>query len=308
LGVGDATCPFGGSRFTVGAVSASACNGAPGGSGGPGGGWSGDGGSPDKVFFAGYTTATFTGNLGGRTGANASCQAQFAGSHFCTDWEYDQAAPPGPVPAGSVWIDDGQQNPDNRFYREYGNQLGTCLNWTTNLANTTFGGSQVRGMAVNGQGEFVSTFVAAANGGCQVSRALPCCRGGTSVRFRGFTPTTHAGNLGGRAGANALCHANFAGSHFCADWEYDQAGSPGPVPAGSAWIDDGNSATATRFYREYGNQLGTCLNWTTDLANTTFGGSQVRGMAINGLGEFVSTFVAAGNGGCQVARAVPCCD
>ncbi|MDP3500532.1 MAG: hypothetical protein Q8S33_09370 [Myxococcales bacterium] len=309
LGLGDTSCPFGGSRFTVGATSATACNGAPGGSGGSGSGGGSDAGVSEKVTFAGFTSTTHTGNLGGRTGANAICNAQFGGSHFCTDWEYDQAAPPGPIPNGTTWVDEGDSNTSSRFFRRYNEQLYTCVNWTNDLAVSTWGGNQVRGSAINSAGEFVTTWVSASNGGCQVPRALPCCRGGSLVRFRGYTANTYTGNLGGRAGANAICNANFSRSHFCSDWEWDQAGSPGPVPNGSVWMDEGDSnAQTSRFHRRQNEQLYTCVNWTNDLAVSTWGGNQVRGSAVNAVGEFVSTWVSASNGGCQTPRALPCCE
>lgn len=309
LGLGDTSCPFGGSRFTVGATSATACNGAPGGSGGSGSGGGADAGVSEKVTFAGFTSTTHTGNLGGRTGANAICNAQFSESHFCTDWEYDQAAPPAPIPNGTTWIDSGDSDPSSRYFRQYGNQLSTCMNWTNDQALSLFGGNLVRGRALNSVGEFVSTFVSASSGGCQIARALPCCRGGSLVRFRGYTTNTYTGNLGGRAGANAICNANFSRSHFCTDWEWDQAGSPGPVPNGNVWMDSGDSnAQTSRYHRQFGNQLSTCVNWTNDLAVSTFGGNQVRGRVVNAVGEFVSTFVSAANGGCQTPRALPCCE
>ena len=40
--------------------------------------------------FAGYTATTYTGNLGGLTGANAKCKAEFAGSHFCSVYEFSE--------------------------------------------------------------------------------------------------------------------------------------------------------------------------------------------------------------------------
>ena len=261
------------------------------------------------MTFAGFTATTHTGNLGGRTGANAICNAQFASSHFCTDWEYDQAAPPGPIPNGTAWVDDGDSNTSSRFFRQYNNQLYTCVNWTNDLAAGMWSSNLVRGQAINSVGEFVSTWVSASNGGCQVARALACCRGGSLVRFRGYTANTYTGNLGGRAGANAICNANFSRSHFCTDWEWDQAGSPGPVPNGSVWVDDGDAnAQTSRYHRQQNNQLYTCVNWTNELAAGQWSSNLVRGSAVNAVGEFVSTWVSASNGGCQTPRALACCE
>lgn len=45
-------------------------------------------GSGGGSTFAGYTTTTYTGALGGLTGANAKCQSEFSGSHFCNVNEF----------------------------------------------------------------------------------------------------------------------------------------------------------------------------------------------------------------------------
>lgn len=41
--------------------------------------------------FAGFTSMTYTGLLGGDPGANAKCATEFAGSHFCTMADFDEA-------------------------------------------------------------------------------------------------------------------------------------------------------------------------------------------------------------------------
>jgi hypothetical protein len=313
LNPGDVSCPYGGTRFTVGASTAVACNGAP----GPAGGGGGGGGSSDGgygvpiVTFAGFTPATYAGNLGGRAGAHAICSSAFAGSHFCADWEYDQAGAPGPIPASQAWIDYGESDPDSRFFHYFGAQTSTCINWTNSSQSALYGGNLARGRAIDAVGAFVDTFIATGNGGCQNPKALACCFGGTTVRFRGFTTQTYAGNLGGRAGANALCHASFARSHFCSDWEYDQAAIPGPIPAAGAWIDYGESsatAAGSRFHHYFGAQTSTCINWTNSSQSALYGGNLARGRAIDPLGAFFDTFVATGNGGCQTPRALPCCE
>jgi hypothetical protein len=56
-------------------------------------------------YFVGYTTATYTGNLGGIVGANQKCRAQYPGSYFCTLSDYYLAEPQvGPAGSGA-WID-----------------------------------------------------------------------------------------------------------------------------------------------------------------------------------------------------------
>lgn len=308
LTAGSVQCPHGGAQFTAGTSVSYACHGAPGPAGPPGGG-GGDGGTTDfsRVTFAGLTPHAYAGNLGGRAGAHALCDSAYPGSHFCTDWEVDQAAPPAPIPASGAWVDVGNKDATSRFYRSSSAELYSCQEWTTNLQNATHAGNLVRGTVLTPQGNFDTTWVAVGNGGCQNPRPLTCCRGGTSVRFRGFTPATYTGNLGGRAGANALCGAAFAGSHMCTNWEWDQAGAPGPVPAAGAWVDVGDSDVSSRYTRSYSAELYTCKQWTNELQGGTHAGNLVRGSYVDTFGAVTSSWVAAGNGGCQNPRAIACC-
>lgn len=59
-------------------------------------------GGCSKVKYMGKTTATFTGNLGGALGANAKCQVDFPGSHFCNYSEFLQTGEAGAI--GSLWL------------------------------------------------------------------------------------------------------------------------------------------------------------------------------------------------------------
>ncbi|MHB8879839.1 MAG: hypothetical protein ACYC8T_39625, partial [Myxococcaceae bacterium] len=98
---------------------------------------------------------------------------------------------------------------------------------------------------------------------CNTPRPLACCRSPHGSWFRGFTAIPYPGNLGGIVGANAKCHAEFAGAHLCTEREYQWAGSGKPVPAGGAWIDD------TYYPSQYSPDLRprdrgaseTCDNW-----------------------------------------------
>src|SRR5262249_6500868 len=157
--------------------------------------------------FAGYTATAYGGNLGGRSGAHALCAASFAGSHFCTDWELDQANPP-PV-AASAWVDVGNDQVSSRLFRQaYSiSDINTCAGWTSSSATVKpDGGNLGRGLIYTSLGGIKTSFVGANDGGCENTRPLACCIGGTNVHFRGYTDAV-AGNLGGRSGANAACVA-----------------------------------------------------------------------------------------------------
>ncbi len=124
------------------------------------------------------TTAT-TGNLGGRTGANASCTATYAGSHFCTNWEVDQAAA-HPIPASGVWVDLGSSDPSSRYFRaSYSTgDISTCGGWTDGSAsNKADGVNTNRGSTLTTLGGVASSFVAANDGGCENARPVACCDG-----------------------------------------------------------------------------------------------------------------------------------
>ena len=158
-------------------------------------------------------------------------------------------------------------------------------------------------------GGITSSFVGANDGGCETARALACCMGGTTLRFRGYTaPST--GKMGGRSGANAKCEVAFTGSHFCTDWEADQS-SIHSIPSGGAWVDGGQSQPTSRMYHQsYSSQdIYTCAGWTTDIANATPDGFNLAtGHMLTSLGGLTSSFVGASDGGCEISRPLACCD
>jgi hypothetical protein len=309
---GDAFCPFGGTRLSTDAGTTYACNGAPGVGGNVVVGGLDAGFVP--LVFAGFTPQTVAGNLGGRTGAHGLCAAAFAGSHFCTDWEFEVTNAPATPPAGGAWIDLGNDDADTRNYRPgYStSSLSTCSGWTSaDPAQRPDGFNLGSGRVLQPTGAVASTFVATNNGGCSVPRPLTCCVGGSAVRFRGYTPLLVGGNLGGRIGANVLCSSAYPRSHLCTDWEYDQAAVTQPPPATGAWIDPGSNAVNSRRIRgAYSlSSLSTCSGWTSaDPAQRPDGFNLGSGRVVNALGGIASTFVGTGNGGCGVARPLACCE
>lgn len=65
------------------------------------------GGRPST--FRGFTTATYSGNLGGVPGANARCQVDFPNSWLCSLNEYDLAnTPVVPPTSAGAWIDNNR--------------------------------------------------------------------------------------------------------------------------------------------------------------------------------------------------------
>jgi len=70
------------------------------GAAGPGGMLYGE----DAAVFAGFTSATTTGNAGGREAMHALCNAAFSGSHMCHAAEYNLATSATPVPSAGAWI------------------------------------------------------------------------------------------------------------------------------------------------------------------------------------------------------------
>ena len=296
-----------GAAGSPGAAGATGPQGPPGPSGPPG--VNAGSTSSMQVSFAGYTSA-HDGNLGGRTGAHAICGASFAGSHFCTNWEIDQS---GMTPtATSAWIDLGNSNQTTRIFRAgYSvNDSSTCGGWTNNVASAKADGVNTnRGPIVTNLGGQTSSFVTTNDGGCENTRPLACCSGGTGVRFRGVTAAT-TGNLGGRTGANATCAATYGGSHFCTNWEVDQA-TANPIPAAGVWIDLGSSDPSSRYYRAgYSvNDSSTCGGWTDATASAKADGVNTnRGPIMTTLGGQTSSFVTTNDGGCENARPIACCD
>lgn len=267
-----------------------------------------DGGVPGGLFgselgvFVGFTSMTSTGNLGGRVGAHAMCQAQFgANAWFCHATEYVNSAAQG-APVGGAWIDWSAAENGTAVTAgglsagRSGTGNGTCTSWTS---NSTSPGTLTVGVF----GEIVSN---AAGVDCSQQRPVACCAGARPTRVRGPTTGTYTGNLGGRVGANVKCQLEFgAAAHFCHASEYLRAASSLPLPASGAWIDwsaspvDGAAIIGgvIRASRSAtGN--GSCTSWTS---NSTSPGN----LTVTSTGETVSNRAGVD---CSQARPIACCE
>jgi hypothetical protein len=197
--------------------------------------------NPLALFFAGYTSATTTGNIGGLTNANAMCQAQLPGSHFCTDYEFFASNSGTTLNAPGAWVDFADSN-------NLRSSTGGCANWSyggTAFNNTPYSVALPTGYVA---GSPVSPT-------CGSSLPLACCYGNEPVRFRGFTTATTTGNIGGLTTAHAMCQAQFSGSHFCTNYEFFASNSGTTLNAPGAWVDfaDTNNLRSS---------TGGCANWS----------------------------------------------
>jgi hypothetical protein len=237
--------------------------------------------------FAGYSTLTYNGNLGGRNGAHSKCNDAFVGSHFCGDEEYVAAGPRSEL-GSSAYLDAVTKDgvPDET-------SGATCNGWTEADSNLRIGLTTVDPVTGNVK--------RTAGGGinptesCSTSRRLACCFDVNPTRFVGYTPMTSSGNLGGINGANSKCDDAFAGSHFCSVFEY-QKGSPKSEPAASAWVDPsdpaalGGRATAA-----------SCSRWVS-------ADSQSQPTVVSPItGQISKPQNLPGGAGCNMAAALACC-
>ena len=180
------------------------------------------GGTPE---FAGFTTATYTGALGGYPGANAKCSAEFPGSYLCTTAEFEDANGAVSPGAAGAWSDGNRFTSGQR-------EASSCSNngaWNWGLTGSS-------GRSMNAIGAPTSSV-------CNEVKPLACCRRAGRFVFRGFTTATFTGALGGYLGANAKCSAEFAGSYLCTTAEFEDANGAVSPGAAGAW-SDGNRFTS----------------------------------------------------------------
>jgi hypothetical protein len=123
--------------------------------------------TPSKVRFAGFTTATTPGSLGGRAKAHALCAAEFAGSHLCHAAEFIRTNSATTIPTGGAWLDPSASG------RDYGTYTGlpaagryihgyACQSWTK---GAMYSGTYVMPSGIMDNG-----------GDCATSRPLACCQ------------------------------------------------------------------------------------------------------------------------------------
>jgi hypothetical protein len=188
------------------------------------------GSSSEKVSFAGYTVAQFNGNLGGNTGANAKCAAEFPGAVFCTRSDFAKTEPADYPPASGAWLDGSR---DANGFRNNSD----C--YTSGLNGWSHDGTGDTADYVQGNGQISWSY-------CNAQRPLACCRVPRTVLFRGFTTASFNGNLGGNIGANNKCRAEFPGSVFCTRSDYAKTEPSTYPPASGAWLDGSRDANGFR--------------------------------------------------------------
>jgi hypothetical protein len=121
-----------------------------------------------KAEFAGFTSASLTGNLGGRTAGHITCDAEFPGAHMCHAAEYVRAASTSAAPAAGAWIDPSADTLGTTTlsgapsFGRYISSVNTCSHWTSAT-------SSIVGPYIDAGG---APFT---NGACNVSRRIACC-------------------------------------------------------------------------------------------------------------------------------------
>lgn len=134
--------------------------------------------TPYREQFAGFTTATTSGAIGGRSAAHRVCHAEFPGSHFCHQAEFSRATSSVSPPSVGAWIDysflsvPSVPNPPTPsedgigtragFARAGRVPVGGCVNWTWGAPGN--GGAVVTDTGILSSGD------------CDKLRALACCR------------------------------------------------------------------------------------------------------------------------------------
>ncbi len=115
-------------------------------------------GGAQTVVFRGYTTAAYSGNLGGTQGANQKCQSQYAGTFFCTIDDFDNANTSA-APSVAAWVDGPRQ--------ASGQRAGVSCN---SNGGWTYGGTDSSGSDLNDAGTLYEFM------GCQTLLPLACCQ------------------------------------------------------------------------------------------------------------------------------------
>ncbi len=227
----------------------------------------------DSMVFAGFTVATFTGDLGGFPGANAKCRVDFPSSFLCSYGDYNRAEPGQGAPASGAWVDSERDSFGRRAPSPCNNGPGP---WT-------FSGTTDTGDVVTTSGYVTSST-------CSAVKPLACCQTPLKRIFRGFTSVIFTGDLGGFPGANAKCRAEFPGSFFCSYGDYNRAEPSSGAPASGAWADSERDSFGRRAPSPCNNGPGP---WT-------FSGTTDTGDVITSTGYVTSSV-------CSAARPIACC-
>jgi hypothetical protein len=128
--------------------------------------------------FAGFTTATFDGNIGGRADAHFACASEYAGSHLCHASEYLRTTEASTPPAGGAWLDasalivpNGSYTPVTGAALSEAGRYGVRQS-SVNCSNWTSAENFDEGVVAHVDG---ITRSAVNDTGCDVARPLACC-------------------------------------------------------------------------------------------------------------------------------------
>ena len=282
---------------TDGAAGPSGAQGPTGAPGSPGNSY-----GEDAASFAGITSATYAGSVGGRALMHDRCDAEFPGSHLCHAGEYHLATTATSVPAGGAWIDASCSS----------------VNGDDVLVSTTIGSRQMgrwlapgntsycSGWTSAGTGPVITTEGNTASATCETPHPLACCDSPYHEQFAGFTAATTDGDFGGRRVGHLACATEFPGSHMCHAAEYIRSASNAVVPAGGAWIDP--SAAPADFHDDG-------LAITTQCGSVDYGryGGRNNSVNCNGWSGAASYGLTVQNDGlrtvlCTQVAHIACCE
>ncbi|MFT3767585.1 MAG: hypothetical protein QM820_19190 [Minicystis sp.] len=121
-----------------------------------------------KIVFAGLSSSSYTGNIGGRPAANAVCNAEFSGAHVCHAAEYLRSASTVTVPPEGAWVESSADPNGSQTLQgapAFGLHTGySCTSFTS--ASTTGSGTYIQ---PSGGVTWGSSNV------CSTSRRIACC-------------------------------------------------------------------------------------------------------------------------------------
>ena len=255
------------------------------------------GGQPGNLSssFVGFTTATISGDIGGRAAAHQLCANEYPDSWMCHAAEYISSNSTIPVPASGAWLDTSVDSEGNRTV-EGGPHFGRFQSSSCNSWSSGSNGGNATHITPSGG---ITTWSSGSR--CDAVRPLACCDGTPAVLFAGFSTVTPNGDMGGRAAAHQLCTEEFFGSHLCHAAEYLQSNSTIPVPASGAWLDTSVDVLGDRTIGSSSNfgrsQSSTCNSWS----NGSNGGNATH---ITPSGA-ITTWSSASR--CDAVRPLACC-